>query len=98
MSSVLGSMSSVPGTPAPHAKTPGGESQVGLFRRRQRPVNGELAAQHEEADERLRGAIELRETEERKLREERRTLVMPLRRVRESNHFADMASQALRRT
>lgn len=78
--------------------TPGGESQVGWFRRnRKTRPDGELVAEHEEADARLANAVEQRDTEQRKLREEQHTLVVPMRRERQQNHFAELATSAFLR-
>jgi len=67
-----------------------------LWRRKPGKPDGELAAQHKETDARLSAAKVRRDTERRKLREEHWTLVQPMRRDREANHFAELASEALR--
>lgn len=73
---------------------------MGWFRRRKKTKkpDGELAVQHEEADARLAHAVERRDAEQRKLSEEQRTLVAPLRRERQANHFAELATNAFLRT
>lgn len=70
---------------------------MGWFRRRRKTPDGELAAQHEEASARLASAVERRDAERRKLREEERTLVRPMRQERQANHFAELATNAFRR-
>lgn len=68
-----------------------------LKRRKKKVTDGELAAEHAKADARLHAARELRDSERRKLREERQTLVVPIREGLRTNHFAQLADEAFRR-
>jgi len=67
------------------------------FRRRDSARDPALAEAQVQVQVSRAQAFHRRDTEQRKLREETRTVTQPLREVHAQNHFADLAMRAMRR-
>jgi hypothetical protein len=67
------------------------------FRNKRKAADPALAVAQERTVASLAAARRQRDSEQRRLHDERSTVVQPLREIHASNHLADLALQALRR-